>query len=128
MRPISEQIYEVLEDMHERTDIKESYVIRKDGLIFTSSNPHVKNQRIAAMSASLLEIGKKTLEDVGNDELKRLLITGEKIQIIIMGFSSVALVCSMNSNANTGMAFLRMKKAVEEIYNIMQEAYGSDSI
>ncbi len=128
MRPISEQIYEVLEDMQERADIKESYVIRKDGLIFTSSNPHVKNQRIAAMSASLLEIGKKTLEDVGNDNLKRLLITGEKIQIIIMGFSSVALVCSMNSNANTGMAFLRMKKAVEEIYDIMQEAYGSDSI
>ncbi|MEL7671794.1 roadblock/LC7 domain-containing protein [Methanobacterium sp.] len=128
MRPISEQIYEVLEDMQERADIKESYVIRKDGLIFTSSNPHVKNQRIAAMSASLLEIGKKTLEDVGNDELKRLLITGEKIQIIIMGFSSVALVCSMNSNVNTGMVFLRMKKAVEEIYDIMQEAYGSDAI
>ena len=59
MRPISEQIYEVLKDMQERADIKESYVIRKDGLIFTSSNPHVKNQRIAAMSASLLEIGKK---------------------------------------------------------------------
>jgi predicted regulator of Ras-like GTPase activity (Roadblock/LC7/MglB family) len=128
MRPISEQIHEVLEDMQARADIKESYVIRKDGLIFTSSNPHVKNQRIAAMSASLLEIGKKTLEDVGNDDLKRLLITGDKIQIIIMGFSSVALVCSMNSNANIGMVFLRMKKAVEEIYNIMQEAYGSDSI
>lgn len=128
MRPISEQICEVLEDMQERADIKESYVIRKDGLIFTSSNPHVKNQRIAAMSASLLEIGKKTLEDVGNDDLKRLLITGDKIQIIIMGFSSVALVCSMNSNTNTGMVFLRMKKAVEEIYDIMQEAYGSDAI
>jgi len=128
MRPISEQICEVLEDMQERTDIKESYVIRKDGLIFTSSNPHVKNQRIAAMSASLLEIGKKTLEDVGNDDLKRLLITGDKIQIIIMGFSSVALVCSMNSNTNTGMVFLRMKKAVEEIYDIMRAAYGSDAI
>lgn len=128
MRPISEQICEVLEDMQERADIKESYVIRKDGLIFTSSNPHVKNQRIAAMSASLLEIGKKTLEDVGNDDLKRLLITGDKIQIIIMGFSSVALVCSMNSNVNTGMVFLRMKKAVEEIYDIMREAYGSDAI
>ena len=71
---------------------------------------------------------KKTLEDVGNDDLKRLLITGDKIQIIIMGFSSVALVCSMNSNTNTGMVFLRMKKAVEEIYDIMQEAYGSDAI
>lgn len=123
MKPISEQIREVLEDMHEHTDIMESYVIRKDGLILTSSNPGIKNHRIAAMSASLLEIGKKTLEDIGSDDLKRLLITGDKIQIIIMGLSSVALVCSMDSNANIGMGFLRMKKAVEKIYIIMQEAY-----
>lgn len=123
MKPISEQIREVLEDMHEHTDIMESYVIRKDGLILTSSNPSVKNHRIAAMSASLLEIGKKTLEDVGNDDLKRLLITGDKIQIIIMGLSDVALVCSLNSNANIGMAFLRIKKAINGIQSIMQEAY-----
>lgn len=124
MKPISEQIKEVLEDMHQNTDILESYVIRKDGLILTSSNQSVKNHKIAAMSASLLEIGRKTLEDIGNDDLKRLLITGDQIQIIIMGLSNVALVCSLNSVANIGMAFLRMKKAINDIYYIMQEAYA----
>lgn len=124
MKPISEQIKEVLEDMHQNTDILESYVTRKDGLILTSSNQSVKNHKIAAMSASLLEIGRKTLEDIGNDDLKRLLITGDQIQIIIMGLSNVALVCSLNSVANIGMAFLRMKKAINGIYYIMQEAYA----
>jgi len=124
MKPISEQIREILEDMHKNTDIIESYVIRKDGLILTSSNPDLKNHRIAAMSASLLEIGRKTLNDIGNDDLKRLLITGDQIQIIIMGLSDVALVCSSNSGSNIGMAFLRMKKAITGIYDIMQEAYA----
>lgn len=124
MKPISEQIGEVLEDMHRNTDILESYVIRKDGLILTSSNQSIKNHKIAAMSASLLEIGRRTLDDIGNDELKRLLLTGDQIQIIIMGLSDVALVSSLNSNANIGMAFLRMKKAINGIYDIMQKAYA----
>ncbi len=114
---------ETLEEMHKHTDIIESYVIRKDGLILTSSNPGMKNHRIAAMSASLIEIGKKTLEDVGNDDLKRVLITGDKIQIIIMGSASVALVCSLDSEANIGMVFLKMKKALEKIAIILKEAY-----
>lgn len=67
MKPISEQIREVFEDMHKNSDIIESHIIRKDGLILTSSNPDMKNHRIAAMSASLLEIGRKTLKDIGND-------------------------------------------------------------
>ncbi|NYB27670.1 MAG: roadblock/LC7 domain-containing protein [Methanobacteriaceae archaeon] len=123
MKPISEQITETLEEMHKHTDIIESYVIRKDGLILTSSNPIMKNHRIAAMSASLIEIGKKTLKDIGNDDLKRLLITGDKIQIIIMGSSQVALVCSLDSEANIGMVFLRMKRALKRIYIILKEAY-----
>jgi uncharacterized protein len=123
MKPISDQIKAVLDELQYKSDIMESYVIRKDGLIMTSSNPHVKNHMIAAMSASLINIGEKTLKDIGNDKLKRILITGEDLQIIIMGFSTVALVCAVEATANIGMVFLKMKRAVEKIYFIMQEAY-----
>ena len=125
MKPISDQIKVVLDELQYKSDILESYVIRKDGLIMTSSNPHVKNHMIAAMSASLMNIGEKTLNDIGGDKLKRLLITGENLQIIIMGFSTVALVCAVESTANIGMVFLKMKRAVEKIYFIMQEAYAN---
>jgi uncharacterized protein len=125
MKPISDQIKAVLDELQYKSDIMESYVIRKDGLIMTSSNPHVKNHMIAAMSASLINIGEKTLNDIGDDKLKRLLITGEDLQIIIMGFSTVALVCAVEANANLGMVFLKMKRAVEKIYYIMQEAYDN---
>jgi predicted regulator of Ras-like GTPase activity (Roadblock/LC7/MglB family) len=123
MLPISEQIKRVLDDLQHKSDIKESYVIRKDGLIMTSSNPHEKNQRIAAMAASLMNLGEKTLSDVGEDKLKRLLITGETLQIIIMGSSDVALVCVVGSDANIGMVFLKMKRSVVKIFDIINKAY-----
>ncbi|MDP3622667.1 MAG: roadblock/LC7 domain-containing protein [Methanobacteriaceae archaeon] len=123
MLPISEQIKRVLDDLQHKSDIKESYVIRKDGLIMTSSNPHEKNQRIAAMAASLMNLGEKTLSDVGEDKLKRLLITGENLQIIIMGSSDVALVGVVGSDANLGMVFLKMKRSVVKIFEIINKAY-----
>ncbi|MCK9151678.1 roadblock/LC7 domain-containing protein [Methanobacterium alcaliphilum] len=126
MLPISEQIQRVLEALQHKSEIKESYVIRKDGLIMTSSNPHVKNHRIAAMAASLMTLGEKTLSDVGEDKLKRLLITGEELQIIIMGSSTVALVCVVGSDANIGMVFLKMKRAVEKIFWIINNAYNEE--
>lgn len=123
MEPISEQINEVLQQMEYKSDILESYVIRKDGLIMTSSNPHVKNHMIAAMAASLINIGEKTLNDIGKDNLEKVLIKGEKLQIVIMGSSTVALVCAVESTANLGMVFLKMKRAVEKIFQIIQDAY-----
>lgn len=123
MKPISEQINEVLQEMEYKSDILESYVIRKDGLIMTSSNPHVKNHMIAAMAASLINIGEKTLNDIGEDKLEKVLIKGEKLQIVIMGSSTVALVCAVESTANLGMIFLKMKRAVEKIFQIIKDAY-----
>ena len=119
MKPISEQINEVLQQMEYKSDILESYVIRKDGLIMTSSNPHVKNHMIAAMAASLINIGEKTLNDIGKDNLEKVLIKGEKLQIVIMGSSTVALLCAVESTANLGMVFLKMKRAVEKIFQII---------
>jgi len=123
MIPISDQIKVVLDEMLHKSDIIEAYVIRRDGLIMTSSNPHVKNHRIAAMSASLINLSEKTLSDVGDSKLKRLLITGDDLQIIIMGSSSVALVCAVDATANIGMVFLKMKRAVEKIFLIIKDAY-----
>lgn len=123
MKPISEQINEVLYELEYKSDILESYVIRKDGLIMTSSNPHVKNHMIAAMAASLINIGDKTLNDIGDDHMERLLITGEKLQIVIMGSPVVALVCAVESTANLGMVFLKMKRAVKKIFRVIRDAY-----
>jgi len=123
MKPISEQINEVLYELEYKSDILESYVIRKDGLIMTSSNPHVKNHMIAAMAASLINIGDKTLNDIGDDHMERLLITGEKLQIVIMGSPVVALVCAVESTANLGMVFLKMKIVVKKIFRVIQDAY-----
>lgn len=123
MEPISKQIKCVLEEMHKKASIQESYVIRKDGLIICSHVPTSKSQRISAMSAALLELGKRTLKDIGNDDVKMVMVNGNKMNIVISGSNNIALVCAVESKTNIGMIFLLIKKALPKIQSILHEAY-----
>ena len=128
MEPISKQIKDVLDEMHNKARIMESYVIRKDGLIICSYIPGSNSQRISAMSAALMELGKRTLNDIGNDDLKLIMVSGNKMNIVISGSNSIALVCAVGSEVNIGMIFLLIKKAVPKIQLILEESYENVSI
>ena len=91
--------------------IMESYVIRKDGLIICSYIPGSNSQRISAMSAALMELGKRTLKNIGNDDMKLIMVSGNKMNIVISGSNSIALVCAVGSEVNIGMIFLLIKKS-----------------
>ena len=123
MKPISKQIKSVLDEMHSKANIMESYVIRKDGLIICSHVPGSNSQRISAMSAALMELGKRTLKDIGNDGLKLIMVSGNKMNIVISGSDNIALVCAVGSEVNIGMIFLLIKKAVQKIQSILKESY-----
>ena len=128
MEPISKQIKDVLDEMHCKANIMESYVIRKDGLIICSYVPGSNSQRISAMSAALMELGKRTLKDIGNDTLKLIMVSGNGMNIIISGSDNIAVVCAVGAEVNIGMVFLLIKKAVPQIQLILEESYGSISI
>ncbi len=128
MEPISLQIKEVLDEMHSKANIMESYVIRKDGLIICSHVPGSNSQRISAMSAALMELGKRTLNDIGNDNLKLIMVSGNDMDIVISGSDNIALVCAVGSEVNIGMVFLLIKKAVPQIHSILEKSYGNTSI
>lgn len=123
MEPISKQINRVLDEMHSKVNIMESYVIRKDGLIICSHLPSSSSQRISAMSATLMELGKRTLRDIGNDDLKLIMVSGNNLNIVISGSNDIALVCAVGSEVNIGMIFLLIKKAVPKIQSILKENY-----
>ncbi len=126
MEAISNRIKRVLDEMHGKSDIRESYVIRKDGLIICSHVPSPASQKISAMSASLLELGKRTLKEVSDDNLKLIMVRGEKINIIISGSANIALICAIGADENIGMIFLRIKLAIKKIQKILDEAYGTN--
>ncbi|MBP2044878.1 roadblock/LC7 domain-containing protein [Methanobacterium aggregans] len=125
MEAISNRIKRVLDEMHGKSDIRESYVIRKDGLIICSHVPSANSQKISAMSASLLELGKRTLKEVDGDNLKLIMVNGENINIIISGSGDIALVCAMGADENVGMIFIRIKMAIKKVQAILDEAYGN---
>lgn len=128
MEPISLQIKDVLDGMHSKVNIMESYVIRKDGLIICSYISGSNSQRISAMSAALMELGKRTLKDIGNDGLKLIMVSGNEMNIVISGSDNIALVCAVKSEVNIGMVFLLIKKAVPQIQSILEKSYGNASI
>lgn len=128
MEPISLQIKDVLDEMHSKANIMESYVIRKDGLIICSYVPGSNSQRISAMSAALMELGKRTLKDIGNDGLKLIMVSGNNMNIVVSGSDNIALVCAVGSEVNIGMVFLLIKKAVPQIQSILEKSYGNASI
>ncbi|MEL7670233.1 roadblock/LC7 domain-containing protein [Methanobacterium sp.] len=128
MEPISKQIKNVLDEMHSKARIMESYVIRKDGLIICSYIPGSNSQRISAMSAALMELGKRTLKNIGNDDMKLIMVSGNKMNIVISGSNSIALVCAVGSEVNIGMIFLLIKKAVPKIQSILEESYENVSV
>lgn len=113
MEAISNRIKRVLDEMHGKSDIRESYVIRKDGLIICSHVPSSSSQKISAMSASLLELG-RTLKEVSDDDLKLIMVKGEKINIIVSGSANIALVCAIGADENIGMIFLRIKNGYQK--------------
>ncbi|KAF5086721.1 roadblock/LC7 domain-containing protein [Methanobacterium aggregans] len=125
MEAISNRIKRVLDEMHGKSDIRESYVIRKDGLIICSHVPSANSQKISAMSASLLELGKRTLKEVDGDNLKLIMVNGENINIIISGSGDIALVCAIGADENVGMIFIRIKMAIKKVQAILDEAYGN---
>ncbi len=124
MEAISNRIKRVLDEMHGKSDIRESYVIRKDGLIICSHVPSTSSHRISAMSASLLELGKRTLKEVAGDDLKLIMVNGNDINIIISGSGDIALVCAIGADENVGMIFIRIKMAIKKVQAILDEAYG----
>ena len=128
MEPISKQISRVLDEMHSKVNIMESYVIRKDGLIICSHVPSSNSQRISAMSATLMELGKRTLKDIGNDDLKLIMVSGNKLNIVISGSNDIALVCAIGSEVNIGLIFLLIKQAVPKIQSILKEGFKNISI
>jgi len=123
MIPISEQINHLLDEMHNKVNIIESYVIRGDGLIISSHTSGHNGQKISALSAAIMEIGKRTLNELEGDNLKLIMVSGDKMNIIIAGSNEIALVCAVKSEVNIGMVFLRMKRAAEQVHSILEVAY-----
>ncbi|MHA1631545.1 MAG: roadblock/LC7 domain-containing protein [Candidatus Freyarchaeota archaeon] len=119
MRERFEKVLSVLNA--ETSDISASAIVRKDGLVVASILPKrgVDERMLAAMTALALGLGGRVVESLDQGRLRKVIIEGEKGQMVIMGVRSLILAVLARKDANMGLVLLSMEKTLESLRELV---------
>ena len=118
----TEQMIACLKDLQVSSpDIEASAVVSVDGLTMASSLPaDVEEDRVSAMSAAMLSLGERIAGELGRGTLDQVYIRGEGGFVILMSVGEDAVLTVLaRSQAKLGLLFLDMKRAAEDLANIV---------
>jgi predicted regulator of Ras-like GTPase activity (Roadblock/LC7/MglB family) len=116
------QILEVLRKMkQENPDLEALAVVSLDGLPISSLLPEgAEEDRIAALSATILSLGERASEELKKGKLEQTYVKGTDGYILVTGIKDLAaLLVVTNKNAKLGMVMLSIKKGIGEIEGIL---------
>jgi len=102
-------------------DIEASAIVSVDGLTIASALPQgVEEDRISAMSAAMLSLGERISTELGQGTLEQVYVKGENGYVILMSVGKDAVLTALaRQNAKLGLIFLDMKRAVEDLVNMI---------
>ncbi|MDM8527528.1 roadblock/LC7 domain-containing protein [Anaerolineales bacterium HSG24] len=118
----TEQMISRLRDLQSGTaDIEASAVVSVDGLIMASSLPaDVEEDRVSAMSAAMISLGERIASELSRGILDQVYIRGDAGYVILMSVGEEAVLTAMaRSGAKLGLIFLDMKRAVEDLSQLV---------
>ncbi|MFW9880917.1 MAG: roadblock/LC7 domain-containing protein, partial [Candidatus Thorarchaeota archaeon] len=118
-----EQVTKILQELEGKvSDIIGSAVIRTNGLVIASALPSEANERmIAAMSAALLGISKRSAEALFDGNFISLNLELDKGNMFLIGAGRVILVAITRKEPNIGLITLEMEdtsKKIQEIFKL----------
>jgi len=102
-------------------DIEASGVISTDGLMMASVLPAgLDEDRVGAMSAAMLSLGDRTAQELNRGGLEQVLIKGDNGYVLMTYAGEEAVLTVMaKSNAKLGLIFLDVKRAAENISELL---------
>jgi len=118
-----EELEKVLKAMESSDpDIEASAIVRTDGLVMASALPKSADEGlIAAMSAAILNIGARALEELAKGELEKIIVSGDKGDITIVGIGKEAVLSAITRpGANIGLTLVEMGRARDKIMDILR--------
>lgn len=115
-----EESKQILGELLERNnDIRSAVVATSDGIAVTQVNITDKSNRLAAMSAASLGLGKQVIATVCNGDLNEIMITGNLGQVFIYSISNKAvLVLVTKELPNVAMVNWEAHKAVSQLSSL----------
>jgi predicted regulator of Ras-like GTPase activity (Roadblock/LC7/MglB family) len=122
---VSENISELVELLRQmeaiNSEIQGSAIVSVQGLPICSVLARDVNDGIvSAMSAAILSVSERAVDELARGELKRILIEGADGIIILSRAGSNAILCTLaHSNASLGMVFLNIESVSRKIAELL---------
>ena len=117
---IKEATKNILDDLVERSsDIQSAVIATADGIPITKVNSNDTSNRLAAMAAASLGLGKQVISTVCDGELNEIMIAGNEGQVFIYSISNKAvLVLVTKKLPNVAMVNWEAHKAVAQLLSL----------
>lgn len=118
----TERMVERLRELQRSTvDIEASAVVSVDGLTIASSLPAgVEEDRVSAMSAAMLSLGERIASELGRGTLDEVYVKGAGGYVILTAVGEEAVLTVLaRAGAKLGLIFLEMRRAAEELADIL---------
>ncbi len=118
----AEVLNSILSDLNgSTTDIEASAVLSTDGLIMASMLPaSMDEDRVGAMSAAMLSLGKRISDELMRGELDQVLIKGDQGYVLMTHAGKEAVVTVIaKPDTRLGLIFLDIRRAAEAIAKIL---------
>ena len=119
----SEKLEQELRDLTNRTEsIFEAVVVSNDGFVVAAHEPEdltgttANSPQIAAMTAALVGLGEKTLSQLSQGNLNRLLIEGESGALIVIPINAGASIAALvDHQAKMGLVMYQIRRSARTL-------------
>ncbi len=118
----NEMLISILKELNgTSTDIEASGVVSNDGLMMAAQLPNgMDEDRIGAMTAAMLSLGGRTVEELERGELEQVLVKGKNGYILMTHAGEEAVVTVVTKpDAKLGLIFLDVRRAAENLSKIV---------
>ncbi len=118
----TELMVERLRDLqYSNSDIEAAALVSVDGLSIASVLPgNVEEDRVSAMSAAMLSLGERISGELGRGGLDQVYIRGTAGHVVLMSVGNDAVLTAMaREQAKTGLVFLDMKRAADDLEKLI---------
>lgn len=99
-------------------------LISLDGLLIASAlQPEMSEDRISAMSASILSLGEQMSKETNRGKLEQVYIQGEEGILVLMAVSDQAVLTALVAvQAKMGILLFDMRHAADDLARILAES------
>ncbi len=122
-RPLEKQIEMILKNLIiNNPEINLVSVVSVEGLPIVSINPkNVNENRISAMTATLLSLGERSVLEMKRGRLDEIIVKGGKGYIIVISVGlNAVLTITTNNKCKLGLILFECKKASKKLQKLLK--------